>query len=144
MREIHIDSPGAGDWIMERAGGYFREGVNHSFSTHRDGDILGGFALVGYTGAAMTMHMASRDKRWFSRDLAALAFGYGFHQLGCRKLLAPVKSTNHALVALVRRGGWKFDAVLRDVYPDADMIVFSMTRNECPWLRHRLRIREVA
>ena len=76
MREIRIDSPGAGDWIMERAGGYFRDGVNHSFSTHRldangDGVILGGFALVGYTGAAMTMHMAGRDKSWFSRDLAA-------------------------------------------------------------------------
>src|SRR6185436_17806200 len=143
MREIRIDSPGAGDWIMERAGGYFRDGVNHSFSTHRldangDGVILGGFALVGYTGAAMTMHMAGRDKSWFSRDLAALTFGYGFHQLGCKKLLAPVKSTNHQLVMLVRRGGWKFDTVLRDVYPDADMIVFSMTRDECPWLRHRL------
>lgn len=148
MREIRIDSPGAGDWIMERVGGHFRQGWDHSFSAHRDGILLGGFATVAYFGNAMTIHMAGRDKSWFSRDLAALAFGYVFHQLGCTKLLAPVRSDNFRSLSLCRRSGWQPDAVIRGVFPSADMVILSMTKETCPWLARRLpqqhQAREVA
>jgi len=59
MREIKIDAPGAGAWIMERVDGVFRDRVDHSFSSHEDGEILGGFALTGYMGLAMSIHMAA-------------------------------------------------------------------------------------
>jgi hypothetical protein len=154
MREIRIDSPGAGDWIMQRVGGYFRPGWDHSFSTHRacprdsacpgDGALLGGFALVSYLGASMTVHMASCEKHWFSRDLAALTFGYAFNQLGVRKLLAPVKSTSRATLLMCWRAGWRYDGVIRDAYSDADMVLLSMTRETCPWLKHKLSLKEAA
>lgn len=139
MVDIRIDAPGAGAWIMERAEGYFREGWDHAFSSH-DGDrILGGFALVGYLGDSMTIHMGSDDPRWCSRELLWLAFDYAFNQVGCRKLLAPVRSDDHKVIALNLRAGWQIEAVIRDVFPGAHMFVLGMTRGTCPWLKHRPR-----
>lgn len=140
MVDIRIDAPGSGAWIMERAEGYFRDGYDHAFSSH-DGDrILGGFALVGYLGASMTVHMAGDDPRWFSRDLAWLTFHYAFEQLGVRKLLAPVRSDNYPVMALNLRAGWQIETVIRDAFPDSHMVILSMTKPTCPWLNHKPRV----
>jgi RimJ/RimL family protein N-acetyltransferase len=136
MREIKIDAPGAGIWIMERVDGSFRDGADHSFSSHEDGKILGGFALTGYMGLAMSIHMAARSPRWFSRELAWIAFHYPFVQLGVRKLIAPVSSGNFHSETLCRRAGWREEARLRDLFPDADLILFTMTRDQCRWLNY--------
>ena len=134
MREIKIDAPGAGAWIMERVDGVFRDRVDHSFSSHEDGEILGGFALTGYMGLAMSIHMAARSPRWFSRELAWVAFHYPFVQLGVRKLIAPVSSSNRHSAGLCRRAGWQEEARLRDLFQGADLILFTMTRDQCRWL----------
>jgi hypothetical protein len=140
MREIRIDSPGVGNWIMERAHGYFTPGHDHSFSAHEAHEgswrLLGGFACVGYFGASMTIHMAGADKRWFSRGLAAVTFDYAFNQLECRKLLAPVKSTDHDTIEMDLRAGWVVDVIIKDVLPDGDMVILSMTKDQCPWLKY--------
>lgn len=124
---------------MDRAQGYFRDGWDHSFSTHEGDRILGGFALVGYIGASMTVHMAAEDPHWFSRDLAWLAFHYAFEQLQLRKLLAAVRSDNYIAIALDMRAGWKLETIITEAFPDAHMIVLSMTREDCPWLDYSPR-----
>lgn len=139
MVDVRIDAPGAGAWIMERAEGYFRDGWDHSFSTHEDDRILGGFALVGYLGASMTIHMASDDTRWFSRELAWLTFHYAFVQLGCRKLIAPVRSDNYLAMSLNLRAGWQIETAIRDVFPNAHLMILSMTQDTCPWLDYKPR-----
>lgn len=139
MREIKIDAPDAGAWIMERVEGTFRDGVDHCFSTHEDGEILGGFALTGYMGLAMSIHMAARDKRWFSRELAWLAFHYPFVQLGVRKMIAPVRSDNSHSMMLCRRFGWQEEARLRDLFPGADLVILTMTKDQCRWLGYKPR-----
>lgn len=136
MAEVRIDAPGAGQWVMKRAEGYFRDGVDYAFTSHRDDQILGGFALVGYTGGSLTVHMAGDDPHWCSRELLWLVFHYAFVQLRVRKLLAPVRSDNWKAIELNLRAGWQVEAVLRDVFPDAHMLVLSMTKAGCPWLKH--------
>jgi len=56
--EIRINAPGAGEWIMQRAGGAFIPGHAHSLSTHRDEEIQGGFVLDSFTGPCACVHMA--------------------------------------------------------------------------------------
>lgn len=139
MRDIRIDAPGAGEWIMERAEGYFREGVDHAFSAH-DGDrMLGGFALVGYTGGSMTIHMAGDDRRWCSRELLWMVFHYAFEQLGVNKLLAVTRSDNYQAIELNLRAGWRIEAIIQDVFPDAHMLVLGMTKAGCKWLNYKPR-----
>ena len=135
MRDIRINEPGAGAWIMKRVEGHFLEGVDSSISTHDDeGKIRGGFAFCDYLGASMTVHMAGNDEKWCSKDLLWMAFHYAFVQLNVRKLIAPVASNNYHALAIDLRGGWQLETVIEDAYPDAHMMVLTMTRDTCPWL----------
>ncbi len=128
---------------MEQAGGRFAEGFDHSIARHAKGSVLGGFVFSDYMGNAIAVHMAGQG-RWCSRTLMWMAFDYGFNQLGCAKLVAPVPSDNYKAMELDLRAGWFVEAVLRDVVksPDgrvASLFLLTMTRASCPWLNVRSR-----
>lgn len=139
MSDIRIDAPGAGEWVMQRAEGYFRDGWDHAFTSHRGDKILGGIVLSGYLGGSIAVHMAAEDRRWCSRDLLWLAFHYAFEQLQCIKVLAPLRSDNYKALEINLRSGWQIEAVLRDAFPGAHMLVLSMTKDACPWLDYSPR-----
>lgn len=134
MKTIRINGPGDGQWIMDQVGGFFTPDYDHSFVSVREGAKLGGFACCAYLGASMTVHMAGVDPRWCSRDLLWMVFDYAFMQLGLRKLIAPVRSNNLVALAQDLRAGFRVEAVVRDAYPDADMILLTMDRGSCRWL----------
>lgn len=139
VRSVRIDEPGAGAWIMERVDGNFSEDRDHAFSSHRGEQILGGIALTSYLGGSIALHMAGGSPNWCTRELLWLVFHYSFEQLGCRKVFGPVRSDNWHAIATNLRGGWTIDAVLRDAFDDAHMVVMSMTKEACPWLKHTPR-----
>lgn len=149
MKTLLINAPGAGDWIMAVAGGKFAPGLDHSFSNHLfpDGSeppgptppCLGGFVLSTYLGTAMTVHMAGLDPRWCSRDLLWMVFHYGFVQLGCKKLIAPVRSDNISAIGLDIRAGWRLEGRIANVYDNADLLILTMEKPDCRWLRIKPR-----
>lgn len=122
---------------MHQVSGFFTPGFDHAFVSYRDGARAGGFALCGYLGAAMSVHMAGRDPRWCSRDLLWMVFDYAFNQLGLRKLVAPVASTNTIALEQDLRAGFRLEARIRDAYPDGDLLLLTMTRENCRWLNIR-------
>lgn len=136
--DIRIDESGAGQWIMDRCEGVFRPDMDHSFSSHDGERILGGFVLNQYLGASMSVHMAGDDKRWCNRELLWLVFDYAFNQLGCTKMLAPVRSDNYVAISQDLRAGWHLETVVRDVYaPGVHMLILGMTKATCPWLAYQ-------
>lgn len=137
--EIRIDEPGAGEWVMDRAGGgIFNPDADHSFSSHRDGQILGGFVLAGFFGSSWVMHQAGIDPHWCSRELLWLVFHYAFVQCGCTKVVGLVPSNNHHAMATNLRGGWILEAVIRDIVAEGiHMMVLTMTKDQCRWLNYQ-------
>lgn len=135
-RDIQINADDAGDWIMQRAGGVFTPETDHTISSHYgNGQIRGGFALCGYLGASMTVHVAGNDELWCTRDLLWMMFHYVFRQLGCRKLIAPTPSTNYHALDLNLRAGFRLEAVLRDATVDGHLMLLTMEARNCRWLR---------
>lgn len=140
MRQILIDAPGAGDWVMERARGCFNLRADHSFTTHRDGQILGGIVLADYLGNSWSTHMAGEDPHWCSRELLWLVFDYAFNQCGCHKMVTGVRSDNHKALSVDLRGGWKLETAITDLFaPGVHMMVLTMTRDTCRWLDYQPR-----
>lgn len=139
MTDIKINAPGAGQWVMDRLGSRFMDGFDVSFTRHApDGSVRGGIVLSHYIGGSMTAHMAGDDKHWFNRELAWLVFDYAFNQLGCIKLLAPLRSDNSRVIAMDMRGGWDLEAVVKDAYGRGlHMLILTMTRETCPWLNYK-------
>lgn len=141
MTDIKINAPGAGQWVMDRAGGVFMPGHDNVFSRHReDGAIRGGFVLAHYLGASMTVHCAGDDKHWCNRDLLWLIFHYAFVQLGCIKMLCVPRSDDHRKLTMWLRAGWQLETVVKDVFaPGVHMMVLFMTKDTCPWLNYQPR-----
>jgi len=136
VNDIQINAEGAGDWVMKRAGGFFTPGYDQSITRHySSGTIRGGFVLNAYTGACFAVHNAGIDPRWCSRDLLWMVFHYAFEQIKCHKLVAPINSTNHKAMDMALRAGWELEAVIRDATPVGHLMLLTMTRDKCPWLR---------
>jgi len=134
--EIRINASGAGEWIMQRAGGVFTLGHAHSLSTHRNEEIQGGFVLDGFTGVCALVHMAG-EPGWCTPDLLWMVFDYGFNQLGVKKLLAMVRSDNYLALSLDLRAGWRVETLVRDMYGEGvHAFILYMMPEFCRWLNH--------
>lgn len=138
MKRILINHPGDGAWIMERVGGRFVPGHDHSLANHDDTGLLGGFVFNNYVGNAIFVHDAGRAKTWCSRDLMWMLFDYAFHQLGVQKVIAPVAADNIHALELDLKAGFQIETAIADaVAPGVSMLLLSMEATNCRWLRLR-------
>lgn len=134
-KEIRIDAPGAGEWIMEQVGGVFRPEYDHSIASYRDGKLLGGFVLAAYMGNSIAVHDAACDPRWCSRELMWMLCHYVFRQLNCKKLIAPVPSDNTHALELNFRAGFRLEAIIKDALaPGLHLLLLTMEATSCRWL----------
>ena len=66
-----------------------------------------------------------------------ITFDYPFNQLGVKKLIGQVPSSNLKALEFDKKLGFKEEARISDVFPDGDLIVLSMRREDCRWLKIR-------
>jgi len=108
-------------------------------SRSKDGRLLGGVIYTNYTGASITMHTAGFDPAWVNRDMLWVCFHYPFVQLKCNKLFGQVPAWNVKALEFDLHLGFKEECIIRDVYPEGDMILLSMRKEDCRWLKLRPR-----
>jgi RimJ/RimL family protein N-acetyltransferase len=136
VREIKINHPGDGDWIMLRVGGVFHESTDHTVAVHRDGRMVGGVVYTWYVGSAIMLHMAGVEDNWATRDFLWMVFHYAFVQLGVRKVMGFVSSSNTRALKVDDHLGFKIATRVPDVFPDgSDLVILVMTKPQCKWLK---------
>ncbi len=99
------------------------------------GNVLGGVIFDGYTGGCIFMHQAGFHKNWLVGNMLWIVFDYPFNQLKVDKVAGTINSKNEELLDFNRRLGFKEEARIRGAYKDGDMIVLTMPRAECRWLK---------
>lgn len=107
---------------------------DHCIARVKDGRVMGGTIYQGYTGRSIEMHVASFDGRWLSKSLLFVAFGYPFLQLGCSKVIGRVNENNKRALEFDLKVGFIEEARIRDVYPEGDLLILTMRRDQCRWL----------
>lgn len=107
----------------------------------KDGVVLAGVVLENFTGRSAMCHIAIAHPRVPVRKLVVAVANYAFNQLGVEKLIGPVPSTNMQAIQFDLRLGFQPEAIIRDAVPGGDMLIFSMTREQCKFLP---RLKEVA
>lgn len=107
---------------------------DHVISRERDGKLLGGVIYEGYTGSIIFAHQAGFDKYWMSRDMLWMLFDFPFNQLRCKKLCGTIPSNSLDLLAYNKKLGFKVEATIADGYPEGNLLVMSMKREDCRWL----------
>jgi hypothetical protein len=135
MREIRIDHIPDGEWVMTRVGGIYNEKTDHVVAMHQNGRIAGGLVYTGYLGASIMMHSAGTEGNWVTKDFLWMIFHYAFVQLGCRKVLGLVQSSNARALSINMRLGFIPAARIPETYVDgSDLIILTMDKAQCKWL----------
>jgi hypothetical protein len=133
---IWIGDPKHGVRIAHAAGvGYDLEFDRVISRLTGDGKLAGGFVFTNYTKVAIQMHMAGFVPGWCSPELLVLAFDYPFNRLKVQRVIGTVPSTNLKALDQDLRVGWKEIARIEGAVEGGDMVVLSMSREQCKWLR---------
>jgi len=125
--------------IAKAAGCVFNPAVNHVISRTSQGNLAGGIIFQDYNIASVSIHAAGFEPRWLNNNMLWIAFNYPFEQLGVKKLVATVSSRNQRALDFNRKLGFKEEARISDIFPDADLVVLAMRREDCRWLKLKPR-----
>lgn len=143
MKQIVFNHADVSCWVIDQSGcdGDLTPSLVTSIGVVEDGRVLGGVIYHNWTGAggSVTLHMAGTEGQWASRDFLWCIYDYAFNQMHVKKILGPVPADNERALKIDLQMGFKVEAVLRDAYPDADLLMLSMVREDCRWLKIKPR-----
>ena len=97
-----------------------------------NGQIVAGVWYEDFNGKSITCHIAIEGQ--MTKSYLAFIFHYPYIQLGVEKLIGPVKSNNHQSIEFVKKLAFKEEARLLGVFPDADLLFFTMSKDDCRFL----------
>jgi hypothetical protein len=133
--EYELNNYEHGELIAASSSHGFNPKFDRVVSRTSGGKLAGGVIYQGYMGTSVTMHVASWQKTWLTRDLLWLIFAYPFLQLQVTKCLGFVPTTNpHALLFDLRLGFVEEYRIL-DAVPYGDLVVISMRQEQCRWIQ---------
>lgn len=95
------------------------------------GAPVAGVIYDGYNGSTIHAHVWVDAERKPSREWFAAIFDYPFNVCGVRKIIGQVNSTNDEARRLDEHFGFVLEATIKDYYEDADLLVYTMTRDQC-------------
>lgn len=131
--------PVFGPHIARAAGLVFNRDADTVLCRLGEGELLGGVIFTAYTGASIHMHVAGFQPGWINNDMLWAAFHYPFVQLGCKVVFGQVPETNSKALEFNKKLGFSEVVHIQDVFPDGGLILLSMRREDCRWLKLRPR-----
>ena len=89
----------------------------------------------GYTGSSIAIHSRCDDPRHVSRKFYWSIFDYPFNVLKVKQLKGLVSTANLKAQKVNEHLGFKREALLKDYFQDGDGIVYTMSPEDCRWLK---------
>jgi RimJ/RimL family protein N-acetyltransferase len=136
---VEFNNVAHGHKIAALADTYYNPLCDIVISRAVKGKLLGGCLYQNYTGRSISIHIGSLTPRWISRDLLWLCFHYPYVQLGCEYIFGQVPAHNSKALAFDLKIGFKEIARIEGVFPEGDLVVVRMHRDECRYLMPRKR-----
>lgn len=141
---IVFDKELIGPWICARIGGSFdKESCSTIGLTNKDDGLIAGVMYDHFNGRSLCMHVAAEGARWMTRDYLWTCFDYPFNQLKVGKIIGLVDSSNANARRFDEHLGFHLEAVIPDAGRHGDLLIYTMTRQQCRWLgeKHGRQIR---
>lgn len=130
---ITFDRDAVALWVAKRAQCPLTEGMQ-AIGYAKDGEIIAGVMYNHYTGKAVDASIVI-EKMVVDRRFWEIIFDYPFNQLGVEKIICYVSSGNQKSLNLAEKLGFKVSGRIPDVYEDGDMLIVTLVRQDCEWLR---------
>jgi len=133
----------AGIMIAGAAGVHYNPKVDACIARFgADGEPMGGVIYTTYTneGGSVCCHLAGFKPNWANIDLLWAGFDYPFNRLKVSRVFGHVPSYNIKALELDKKLGFKEVARIANVFPDGDLVILEMTREDCKWLKLKPRM----
>ncbi len=102
-------------------------------------DVAVAVGFDGWIGHTCLMHVVIQKPDMLTRHMIREAFDYIFNTCGMNCVLGMVDSTNHPAVEFDTRLGFREVHRISQGGIDGDMIIFSMQKQDCRWIRKEIR-----
>ena len=132
-RVVWDESERVGKWVFDHFGSHFDPLSATALGVESDGQIVGGCVYEKFAGQSLVMHCAGTG-HWLTREFLRAMFAYPFVQLGVKKVIGPVDSSNEQARAFNEHLGFVPEAVIADGAPYGDLIMYTLTRQQCRYL----------
>lgn len=133
---IVVNDEQAGYAIAEAVDSSFCPGRDQVVSRHEGGELYGGVIFQWYCGASIQAQLAGFKPNWVTSDFLWASFHYPFEQLNCKVLFATTKSTNTRALRIYAKLGFSERMRTPNTFHDgSDLVMLSMAREECRWLK---------
>lgn len=93
------------------------------------GRPLAGVIFDDYNGCIVNAHISIIERP--SREWYVVIFDYCFNRLGVKKIVGQVTSSNEKAQRLDEHFGFTEEARIRDYSDDGDLIMYTMTKDQC-------------
>lgn len=137
MNCLIVDQPDRiGPWVTERAGGFYAPGSGYAFGVEQDGELVAGVLFDHhYPAGSVQMHVAGTPGvHWATPERLTLAFRYPFEHLQVKKIVGVVQENNAAARRFDEHLGFTLEARIKDACVGGDLLIYTMTRDQCRFL----------
>lgn len=97
------------------------------------GTLVGAAIFNDYADRNIELTMVGRGV--WSRSVRSLMAHIAFEGCQAQRVTVRTRKKNKTLRALISKAGWKMEGTLRRWYTDDDAVIYSMLKDECPWLQ---------
>ena len=126
--------PAVAKWVSDQIGCPMTQGMSVIGYVTED-RIVAGVIYNYYTGKAVDAAIAVARGAWLPKQFWHQIFDYPFNQLGVDKIVIYVNSSNKPSLKLATKLGFTFVSVIPDIYEDGDLVIGTLVKEECTWLR---------
>jgi len=131
-----IVGPGVVEWVAKQTNEFGNFGTDAGIGWQRDGKLIAGVAYAEWNGVNVVCHIASDGSRqWLNRQYLWTIFDYPFNQLKCKRITVCVGEGNADSRRFVLHLGFELEATLRAAHPTGDLLVYSMFKEGCKWIK---------
>ena len=118
-----------GRWVAAKNNQMYFEANSQAVGWKKDGEIVAGVIYDSWNKRSIVCHIAVT--RTLTATFLAKVFDYPFRQLQVNKIIATVASKNFKSIRLVTHMGFKEEDKIKDAHPSGDIVIFTMTKEDC-------------
>ena len=125
-----------GPWLMNLLEGKWVPGKGSVIGLWEDGiGPIAGCFYESYNGASILGHLGGIGRKWMNREYLWYCYHWPFEVLKVNKIIGLVTSDNLAAQKLDEHMGFTLEAILKDAAPKGDLLLYTMTKDQCKWLK---------
>lgn len=125
--------PRIGHWTAQKLGMGFHNETMTAIGLVHDETILAGVIYENWNRRSIMAHIVVEGR--LTRDFVHAVFHYPFEICGVEKVICPVAHSNTRSSGLAEHMGFIPEARLADCSPDGDVVLYTLRRRDCRFLR---------